>query len=86
MEFAPSLDIVTNETLPALQKVHNYNLCSWSGNNFILNALLSPTSMQKESYHADEETFFKNYFVAFFHLLIMSFILANFFLGQAVMC
>ena len=61
MEFAPSLDIVINETLPALQKVHNYNLCSWSGNNFILNALSSPTSMQKESYHADEETLFKNY-------------------------
>lgn len=42
--------------------------------------------MQKETYHADEEILFKNDFVPFFHLLIMSIILANFFLDQAVMC
>ena len=74
MEFAPSLDIVINETLPALQKVHNYNLYSWSGNNFILNALSSPISMQKKSYYADEET-----------SLIIAIIRANFSLDQAVL-
>ena len=74
MEFAPSLDIVINETLPALQKVPNYNLYSWSGNNFIWNALSSPTSMQKKSYYADEET-----------SLIIAIIRANFSLDQAVL-
>ena len=38
--------------------------------------------MQKESYHADEETLFKNYFVTF---LIIAIIQANFFLDQEVL-
>ena len=73
MEFAPSLDIVINETLPALQKVHVTFILEVAI-ILSLNALSSPTSMQKKSYYADEET-----------SLIIAIIRANFSLDQAVL-
>ena len=73
MEFAPSLDIIINETLPALQKVHVTFILEVAI-ILSLNALSSPTSMQKKSYYADEET-----------SLIIAIIRANFSLDQAVL-